>query len=140
MRIRTYSELRRLETIEERYDYLRLTGVVGFPTFGFERYINQTFYKSREWRQVRQTVIARDEARDLGVAGFEIHGQLVIHHMNPMLPADIMSDSEAILNPDFLITTTLRTHNAIHFGDSSQLMLLPPERRPGDHILWRKEV
>ena len=136
MMIRSYSELRHIQDFAERYDYLRLMGVVGRPTFGFERYINQRFYQSTQWKQTRDFVIARDRGCDLGVPGFEIHGKILIHHMNPMLPDDILGDDEAILDPQYLISTTIRTHNAIHYGDADQLPLLPPERRPGDTKLW----
>ena len=136
MRIRTYSELRRLETFEDRYDYLRLQGEVGNPTFGFERYINQRFYTSREWRQLRHEVIARDNGLDLGMTDYEIFDRIIIHHMNPMLPEDILSHDEAILNPDFLITTTHATHNAIHYGDRTLLRQPFVERHRGDTKLW----
>lgn len=136
MLTRTYSELVRLETFEERYAYLRLSGVVGRPTFGFERWMNQQFYTSREWRDARRDVIARDRGCDLGLEGFEIHDKIYIHHMNPMDAADISSHDEDILNPEFLITTTHRTHNAIHYGDEKQLLLPTAPRRPGDTRLW----
>lgn len=134
--IRSYSELRHIQDFAERYDYLRLVGVVGRPTFGSERYINQRFYQSVQWKQARDFVIARDRGCDLGIPGFEIHGKILIHHLNPMVPSDILGDDEAILDPQYLITTTIRTHNAIHYGDETQLPLLPPERRPGDTTLW----
>jgi hypothetical protein len=134
--IRTYSELRRLETLEERYSYLRLTGVVGEPTFGFDRYINQAFYKSKQWANIRHHIIARDLGCDLGVEGFEIHSHLIVHHMNPMAPIDITEGGTGILDPEFLITTTLRTHNAIHFGDEQLLPRQPVVRTPGDTKLW----
>ena len=111
--IRSYAELARLETFEERYAYLRLSGVVGKSTFGFDRWMNQQFYTSREWRDARRDVIARDLGCDLGVEGFEIHDRIYIHHMNPMEAADISRHDEDILNPEFLITTTHRTHNFI---------------------------
>lgn len=136
MRIRTYSELSRLETLEERYEYLKLGGVVGRATFGFDRYLNQDFYRSALWRRTRNLVIARDYGCDLGVEGFEIHDRVYVHHMNPMTPQDIVHANVDILDPEFLITVTHRTHNAIHYGDGR---LLPPriiERRPGDTKLW----
>jgi hypothetical protein len=131
--IRTYRELRRLLTIEERYRYLALHGQPGDETFGFDRYINQMFYKSREWQQLRNEIIVRDEGCDLGVPGFEIHGRIAIHHMNPMRPKD---DFDVHLDQEFLITTSHRTHNAIHYGDESQLPRPPLERRRGDTKLW----
>lgn len=134
--IRSYSELRRLRSFEDRYRYLRLRGSVGRSTFGFERYLNQRFYTSIEWKHARDQVIARDEGRDLGVEGFEIHDRIYIHHMNPMLPDDINGDEMSILDPEYLICTTHKTHNAIHYGDDSQLLVLPKERRPGDTKLW----
>lgn len=135
-RIRSYSELRRLRTFEERFRYLSLRGNVGESTFGFDRYINQQFYTSRQWRQVRNHVISRDFGCDLGIEGYEIHTKLVIHHMNPMTVEDITHGDEDILDPEFLITTTHRTHNAIHYGDERQLLRPLVERRPGDTKLW----
>lgn len=131
--IRTYRELVRLPTIEERYRYLALRGYPGDATFGFDRYINQMFYTSREWRQLRKKIIVRDEGCDLGVPGYEIHSKIVIHHMNPMQPKD---DFDVHLDPEFLITTSHRTHNAIHYGDESQLPRPPVERHRGDTKLW----
>jgi hypothetical protein len=131
-----YSELRRFDTFEDRYEYLRLHGSVGRATFGFDRHINQQFYTSRQWRNLRHHVIARDEGCDLGVKGYEIHGQLLIHHMNPITADDIMHDDPDILDPEFLITTTQRTHNAIHFGDATLLATPLAPRRPGDTKLW----
>jgi hypothetical protein len=136
VRIRSYPELRRIETFEDRFKYLALKGVVGDSTFGFDRYINQQFYTSREWRQIRHHVIARDNGCDLGIEGYEIHSKLIIHHMNPMTADDIVQGDEDILNPDFLITTTLQTHNAIHYGDERLLPRPFVERRPGDTKLW----
>lgn len=136
MRIRNYSELRSLKTFEERFDYLRLRGSVGHPTFGYERYINQRFYTSREWKHVRNEVIARDSGLDLGVPGYEIYDRIIIHHMNPMSPDDIIHDDESILDPRYLITTTHRTHNAIHYGDRDQLFPMMADRSVGDTKLW----
>jgi hypothetical protein len=135
-RIRKYSELRRLGTLEERFEYLKLRGAVGNPTFGFDRYLNQRFYASHEWRQVRHHVIVRDEGCDLGVDGYEIHDSVYIHHMNPMTVSDLTEFNEEILNPEYLIAVTLRTHNAIHYGDSNLLPKQLVERRPGDTKLW----
>lgn len=135
--IRTYSELRRLKTFKERYDYLRLKGDVGRSTFGFDRYMNQVFYRSREWKRVRDQVIIRDQGCDLGIPGYDITGHVVIHHMNPILPDDIVESTEILLDIDCLISTTHRTHMAIHYGDESLLYKPPVERRPGDTIPWR---
>lgn len=135
-RIRTYSDLRRLETFEERFDYLSLGGEVGVSTFGFDRWLNQEFYKSREWRLARQTVILRDNGCDLGVPGYNIHLNLIVHHMNPLAPIDIVEGQEWMVNPQYLITTTLKTHNAIHYGDRSLLPGQVVERKPGDTKVW----
>lgn len=134
--IRTYSELRRLETIEERFKYLALNGRVGDMTFGFDRWINQQFYTSRQWRLVRPHVIARDLGCDLGIKGYEIHRGTYIHHLNPMTVQDIVDGDESIFDPEFLITTTMQTHNAIHYGDERQIRGTFVERRPGDTKLW----
>jgi hypothetical protein len=136
MRRRTYSELRRLTTFEERFDYLSMSGEVGKTTFGFDRWINQQFYRSREWKQVRDYVVVRDGGCDLGIPGYEIHAQLLVHHMNPVTPEDLIGGEAWILDPEFLITTTHQTHNAIHYGDMSLISRAPVERRPGDTKLW----
>lgn len=133
---RTYTALTRRHSFEDRFEYLALHGDVGRSTFGFDRYINQQFYRSRQWKQVRQEVIARDLGCDLGIEGYEIHDQLLIHHMNPITAEDIRHADESILLPEYLITTTHRTHNAIHYGDASLLPRLHVERRPGDTRLW----
>lgn len=135
-RIRTYSNLSQYETLEERFRYLSLRGSVGESTFGFERYLNQKFYASRQWKQIRHEVIVRDNGCDLGVDGFEIHDKIIIHHMNPMAPHDIIHGDESILDPEYLISTTHRTHNAIHYGDENQLPKIFVERRPGDTKSW----
>jgi hypothetical protein len=133
---RSYSELRRLDTFEERYHYLRLGGRLGIRTFGFDRWVNQRFYKSQEWKYVRDQVILRDNGCDLGVLGFEIHSGLLIHHMNPISMKDLEAGEDWIIDPNFLITTTLRTHNAIHYGDENLLPRGPIERKSGDTTLW----
>lgn len=135
-RIRRYSELRRIDSFEDRFKYLALHGVVGRSTFGVDRYINQEFYTSREWRIARRDVIARDFGCDLGIEGFEIHEGLYIHHMNPMTVEDIEHGNPDILDPEFLITVSHRTHNAIHYGDERLLPRQMVERRPGDTKLW----
>lgn len=136
MTTRRYSELRRLETFEERFRYLSLKGQVGEATFGFDRWINQEFYRSREWQNVRHHVIVRDNGCDMGVEGYEIHTRLLIHHMNPLTMDDIEQGHEAILDPEFLITVSHRTHNAIHYGDERQLPRPLVERKPNDTKLW----
>lgn len=134
--IRRYSELRRLDTFEDRFEYLKLRGGVGEKTFGFERYLNQQFYRSAEWKRTRQIVIARDNGLDLGFDGYEIYDRIIIHHMNPMTIEDVESGSEDILNPEYLITTTHMTHNAIHYGDIGLLPKPIIVRQPGDTKLW----
>lgn len=135
-RMRTYSEMVREPTFEGRFEYLKLGGAVGSMTFGFDRYINQMFYGSREWKDIRQDVIYRDNGCDLGVKGHEIQGALLIHHINPIGVDDIKHREDWILDPNNLITTTQRTHNAIHYGDRN-LILVPSEpRKPGDTKLW----
>ena len=135
-KILTYHELRRLRTFEERYDYLRLVGVVGQSTFGFDRWINQRFYRSSEWKLIRNNVIVRDHGCDLGILGYEIFSGLLVHHMNPLSSRDIECGEEWALDPNYLITTTLQTHNAIHYGDVNLLPRGPIERKPGDTKLW----
>lgn len=134
--IRTYSELRRLETFEERFRYLVLKGRVGDATFGFDRWVNQDFYRSREWRHARHGIIARDYGCDLGIRGYEIHDGVYIHHLNPITLQQIESGDPCILDPNNLITVTHRTHNAIHYGDESLLPRVVVERKPGDTKLW----
>ena len=134
--IRRYSELRRIPTFEERYDYLKLDGSVGRETFGFDRYINQRFYTSKEWRDIRHHVITRDLGLDLGAEGYEINSRILIHHMNPIVVDDILHKNDDILDPEFLITTCHNTHNAIHYGDSSLLPKPLVERSRGDTKLW----
>lgn len=136
MKIRTYSELIRLPTFEERFKYLSLHGIPGETTFGFDRYLNQVFYKSREWRQARDFVIVRDNACDLGIYGREIFNGIRVHHMNPITIYDFEENYDLLLDPEFLICSSLNTHNAIHFGDQRSLIRLPVERRKGDTKLW----
>jgi len=134
--IRTYKELSRLQTFEERFDYLKLSGSIGTETFGFDRYINQMFYRSKEWKSIRNHVIVRDNGCDLGVEGREIQKGIIVHHINPIKIDDIVSATEFLMNPDYLICTSLKTHNAIHYGDSNLLDKDPIIRRPGDTKLW----
>lgn len=136
MRIRSYIELNRIDSFEERYEYLKLSGEVGRATFGYDRHMNQNFYHSREWRMVRDEVITRDMGCDLGVEGYEIHSGLHIHHMNPLTANHIIQGDESMLDLEYLITTTLRTHNAIHYGDARQLLRPFKERTRGDTKLW----
>lgn len=133
---RAYSELIRFPTFEERFEYLKLDGGIGQSTFGFDRYINQRFYASREWQDVRQYVIVRDNGCDLGVIGYEIHVDGLIHHMNPMGVDDIIHGADWILDPEFLILTTHRTHNDIHFGKRRSFPKVVTERTPHDTKLW----
>jgi len=134
--IRTYSDLRRLSTLEERYSYLELGGTVGETTFGFDRWVNQRFYHSPEWRHIRNHVIARDQGFDLGTPDVPIRGAHLIHHMNPITLDDIEDATENLFDPEFLISTALRTHNAIHYGDKQLLPRPFVERTPGDTRLW----
>ena len=134
--LRSYSDLLRYHSFEDRFDYLKLGGSVGQATFGFDRHINQSFYTSYEWKQVRQHVIIRDSGCDLGVEGYEIHGELVVHHINPMDSDNITHRDAWILDPEFLITTTKTTHNAIHYGDRSLLPKKLVARMSGDTRLW----
>ena len=135
--IRTYSQLKQLQTFEERYDYLKLGGIVGEDTFGFDRYLNQNFYRSREWKRVRDEVIMRDNGCDLGIDGYEIRGKILIHHMNPITSEDIHRVSDYLLNPEYLICVAHRTHNAIHYGDESLIVTSPIERTQNDTCPWR---
>ena len=138
MSIRTYSELITLPTFEERYRYLRLGGRVGEDTFGFDRYLNQIFYQSNEWRDVRDYVIIRDGGCDLGMADREIFGKILVHHMNPIRQEDILRRSKFLLDPEYLICTVKNTHDAIHYGDESLLILPPVERTKYDTCPWRR--
>lgn len=135
--LRSYRELRRCETFEDRFRYLAIRGTVGERTFGYDRWINQQFYRSREWKQARTFVIARDLGCDLGSPGYEIHGGLLVHHMNPLTPEDIEDGADNMLDPEFLITTTHDTHNAIHYGDERLLRRPYVERSRGDTSLWQ---
>ena len=138
MSIRTYTDLSKLHTFKERYDYLRLGGKVGEDTFGFDRWLNQVFYRSQEWKSIRNYVIVRDNACDLGVEGYDIYDRVLIHHMNPITLEDISRRSDYLLNPEYLISTTHGTHNAIHYGDESLLFLGTVERTRNDTCPWKK--
>ena len=136
--MKTYSELIKLTTFDERYKYLKFSGIVGDETFGFDRYLNQRFYKLREWQAVRDYVITRDNGCDLGIPGREIYGPLIVHHMNPISVLDILERKEIVLNPEFLITTVHSTHNAIHYGNNQSIIQDFIERSPNDTCPWRK--
>lgn len=138
MEIKTYSELCSLNTFDERFDYLKLDGKVGAVTFGYDRYFNQGFYSSPEWKRIRREVIVRDNGCDLGIEGFEIFDHAMIHHMNPITKRDIIEeDWDLLTNPEYLITVSFKTHQAIHFGDKRILPRIPVERKAGDTCPWR---
>ena len=136
--IRTYSELITFPTFEERYRYLRLEGKVGEDTFGFDRWLNQSFYKDPEWRAIRDKIIIRDNGCDLGIPGREIYSRIIVHHMNPITKDDILSRSAFLLNPEYLICTVKNTHDAIHYGDEGLLIKAPIERTKNDTCPWRR--
>lgn len=135
--MKTYQELISFKTFEERFNYLKLSGAVGDETFGCKRWVNQIFYRSPEWRSFRDRVILRDEGCDLGIPGREIFGQIIIHHINPITLEDIVERDPKVFDMNNAISTMLSTHNAIHYGDASNLILDPVERRPNDTCLWR---
>lgn len=137
MSIKTYSELIKLSTFEDRYRYLKLSGRIGEDTFGFDRYLNQIFYRSQKWKSVRDFVIIRDNGCDLGMDDREIYGKILIHHMNPITIKDIEKESDFLLDPEYLICASHNTHNAIHYGDESKLILAPIERTKNDTCPWR---
>lgn len=137
MSIRTYSELILLPTFEERFKYLQLNGRVGDDTFGFDRYINQNFYRSAEWKRIRDQVIMRDNGCDLALEGYEIYGRILIHHMNPITVKDVELSTEYLMNPEYLICVTHNTHNAIHYGDEKLLMKGPVVRTKNDTCPWK---
>lgn len=136
MRIRSYSGMRALRSFDDRFRYLSLNGAVGEATFGFDRWINQQFYRSREWKLIRNEIITRDNGCDLGVLGYEIHDRPIVHHMNPMTAKAIERGDDDIMDPEFLVLVTHRTHNAIHYGDESLLRQPLVERQRGDTKLW----
>ena len=135
--IRTYSELIQLPTFEERFNYLRLDGVVGKDTFGFDRYLNQQFYRSSEWKRIRNQVIVRDNGCDLGIDDYDIHGRILIHHMNPISIEDLQHMSDLLMKLEYLICVSHRTHNAIHYGDENLIVSAPIERSQNDTCPWR---
>ena len=137
MKIKSYSELIEFDTLLDRYRYLKLDGELGAATFGFDRYLNQQFYKLKEWKIARTKVIVRDLGCDLGIEGLEIIGSVIIHHMNPISIDDVKNKNPILIDPEYLISTQLNTHNAIHYGDESLLILEKPiERSPNDTKLW----
>lgn len=138
MKIRTYGELIKLPTFKERFRYLKLNGKVAEETFGFDRYLNQQFYKSNEWLELRDYIIIRDCGCDLGIEDREIYKRIIIHHMNPITKYDIINRTDMLLNPEYLICTTKRTHDAIHYGDENILYDLPIERTKNDTCPWRR--
>ena len=137
MSIKTYSELILLPTFEERFKYLQLNGRVGDDTFGFDRYINQNFYRSAEWKRIRDLVIMRDNGCDLALEGYEIYGRILIHHMNPITVKDVELSTEYLMNPEYLICVTHNTHNAIHYGDEKLLTKGPVVRTKNDTCPWK---
>ena len=137
-RIRTYKELVSIDNYLDRYEYLKLGGTVGQETFGFERYLNQKFYRTDEWRKVRDYVIVRDNGCDMAFDGREIHSRILIHHLNPVMPNDILERESWILDPEFLVCVCKQTHDAIHYGDESLLLLDPVIRTKNDTCPWRK--
>ena len=137
MSIRTYSELILLPTFEERFKYLQLNGRVGDDTFGFDRYINQNFYRSAEWKRIRDLVIMRDNGCDLALEGYEIYGRILIHHMNPITVKDVELSTEYLMNPEYLICVTHNTHNAIHYGDEKMINKGPIVRTKNDTCPWK---
>ena len=139
MIIKTYSELISLPTFEERFQYLRLNGTVGKETFGFDRYINQSFYRSAAWKRVRDQVIVRDNGCDLGIEGRDIGNKILIHHINPVTDRDILNLTDILLNPEYLICVSHRTHNAIHYGDENQLIKDPIVRTKFDTCPWKQK-
>lgn len=137
MIFKTYSELIQIPTFEERFEYLKLDGNVGEDTFGFDRWMNQIFYRSPEWKRIRDEVIIRDNGCDLAMPGHEIYGRILIHHMNPISVDDIERRTDLLLNPEYLISTVHRTHNAIHYGDKNLLPQGPIVRTPNDTCPWK---
>lgn len=137
MRIRTYHELVSLHTFEERFEYLKLSAPVGIATFGGNRYLNQAFYKSKEWKEVRDFVIVRDNACDLAHPDRQLFDRILVHHLNPVTVEDVVDSTEFLLNPEYLVSTCVATHNAIHYGDASLLVSAPIERTPWDTAPWR---
>ncbi len=135
--IRSYSGLLQFESFEERYRYLRLYGGVGQATFGYDRYLNQILYQSVEWKRLRDEIVIRDNGCDLGCEGFEIHGRILVHHIEPITAEDVVRRSSRVFDPDNLVLVSHNTHQAIHYGDEGLLILIPPERTKNDTCPWR---
>ena len=138
MSIRTYSELIQIPTYKERFEYLSLDGQVGRDTFGYDRYLNQIFYRSQKWKSIRDRIIIRDNGCDLAMEGYDIYSKIIIHHMNPITIKDIELESDYLMDPEFLICVTHNTHNAIHYSDSNLLITAPIERTKNDTCPWRR--
>lgn len=138
--MRTYTELSKLKTRKERFEYLKLNGVVGEETFGWDRYLNQILYKDSRWLNVRDKVIARDLGCDLGLQGYDIPNgvRILVHHMNPITKEDIMNRFDDVINPEYLITTTKKTHDAIHYGSEDPLSYAPVIRTKNDTCPWKQ--
>ena len=139
MTLKTYSELSKLKTFEDRFQYLRLDGIVGEETFGFDRYLNQILYKSDKWKQCRRGIIIRDNGFDLGCEGYEVHGRILIHHINPITVDDIVNRNPKVFDPEYLILTSHNTHQAIHYGNEDLLVAAPIERSKNDTSPWRRK-
>lgn len=139
MILRTFSELSKLKTFEDRFQYLRLDGIVGEETFGFDRYLNQILYQSNEWKRCRRDIIIRDNGCDLGCEGFEVHGRILIHHINPITVDDIVKRNPKVFDPENLILTSHNTHQAIHYGNEDLLIRAPVERSKNDTCPWRRK-
>ena len=138
MMTKCYSDLRQIDSFKERYLYLKLHGIVGEATFGYDRWVNQSLYKSGKWRRTRNGIIIRDEACDLGIEGYELEDYIMVHHINPITLEDIEEERDIVFDPENLICCSSKTHKAIHFGDESLLPKEPIIRRPGDTCLWRR--
>lgn len=136
--IKSYSELIKMNSFDERFEYLKLTGSIGVDTFGFDRIFNQRFYRSVEWRRIRDNVILRDNGCDMGLDGYTIYGKIIVHHMNPITLEDIERITDALIDPEYLICVSHETHNAIHYGDVNSIVRMPEERRENDTCPWRK--
>ena len=137
MIIKSYSELIRIPTYKERFEYLKLNGIVGKDTFGYDRYLNQAFYNSPEWRRFRRDIIIRDNGCDLACEGYEIRGKIILHHINPLTHDDLINRREVLFDPENIICVTHNTHNAIHYGDANLLITGPIERTANDTCPWR---
>lgn len=138
---KSYSDLIKFSDYMERYNYLRIGGGVGAQTFGNERYLNQVLYKSQEWKSFRRDIIIRDNGMDMGLDGFPISGIILIHHINPITAKDIINRAPCIFDPENVISVSLKTHNAIHYGDESLLDVdILVERKPNDTCPWRKDA